>query len=167
MDLFDSEMLRLWKALNSNAVNYIMVGGVAINLHGYQRTTDDIDIWIEDTLENRKKLRKSFADCEMGDFEPLERMPFIPGWTYFNLNNGIRLDLMDKMKGLEGNLSFDECLQLASVADIEGVAVPFLHINHLLDNKKAVNRPKDQIDVIYLEKIKKLREEEDSNSNPS
>jgi hypothetical protein len=144
-----------------------MVGGVAINLHGYQRTTDDIDIWIKDTLENRKKLRKSFEDCEIGDFEPLERMPFIPGWTYFNLNNGIRLDLMDQMKGLEGNLSFDECYTLASLADIEGVTVPFLHINHLLSNKKAVNRPKDQIDVIYLEKIKKLREEEDFNSNPS
>jgi hypothetical protein len=44
------------------------------------------------------------------------------------------------------------------LADIDDVQVPVLHINHLIANKKAVNRPKDQLDVIYLEKIKQLRE---------
>ncbi len=98
MDIFDLEILRFWEALNKNEVLYLMVGGIATNLHGYQRTTEDIDIWIEDTLENRKKIRKAFDDRDMGDFEPLERMQFIPGWTYFHLNNGIRIDLMDKMR---------------------------------------------------------------------
>ena len=55
------------------------------------------------------------------------------------------------MKGLEG-YSFDECLELATIATIANLKVPFLHINHLIANKKAVNRPKDQLDVIYLEK---------------
>jgi len=68
------------------------------------------------------------------------------------------LDIMTSMKGLE-NISFSECLSLASIADLEGVGVPFLHINHLIDNKKIVNRPKDQVDVIELEKIRKIREE--------
>ena len=89
----------------------------------------------------------------------IEKMQIVQGWTNFNLNNGFRLDLMTSMKGLEG-FSFDECLNLASDAVIAEIHVPFLHINHLIANKKAVNRPKDQLDVIYLEKIKKLREEE-------
>ena len=62
------------------------------------------------------------------------------------------------MKGLE-NISFNECLSMASIADLEGVEVPFLHISHLIENKKKVNRPKDQVDVIELEKIRKIREE--------
>jgi hypothetical protein len=37
--------------------------------------------------------------------------------------------------------------------------VPVLHLNHLIANKKAVNRPKERLDVFYLEKIKELREE--------
>lgn len=74
------------------------------------------------------------------------------------MNNGVRLDVMVGVKGLE-NLSLDECLDAASIADIEGVKVPFLHINHLIASKKAANRGKDQIDVIYLEKFKKLRDE--------
>lgn len=62
------------------------------------------------------------------------------------------------MKGLE-NLNFGLCFKMASKADVEGVKIPFLHINHLIENKKAVNCPKDQIDVQELEKIKNIKEE--------
>ena len=65
------------------------------------------------------------------------------------------------MKGLD-NHSFNECLQLASIADIDGVEVPFLHINHFIANKVAVNRPKDQLDLAELEKIKELQKNRDS-----
>lgn len=156
MDVFNEELLNFWKSLQQNGVRYIMVGGVATNLHGFHRMTEDIDIWIEDSLDNRKKLRKAFNDYGMGDFEPLERMQFVPGWTYFHLNNGLRLDIMVSMKGLE-DANFEECYKLAYKATIHGVDVPFLHINHLLANKKAVNRPKDQLDVTELERIKKMQ----------
>lgn len=100
MVVFNEELLKFWRALQQNDVLYIMVGGVATNLHGYHRTTDDIDVWIKDTLGNRQNLRKD-------------------------------------------------------------VSVPFLHINHLLANKKAVNRPKDQVDVIELERIKEITKSND------
>jgi hypothetical protein len=65
---------------------------------------------------------------------------------------------MTKMVGIEA--SFAECVALATKAEIEGIPVPFLHINQLIANKKAVNRPKDQIDVAALEKIKELLREQ-------
>ena len=156
MDVFDEEILNFWKALQENSVQYILVGGYAINLHGYQRFTGDLDIWIKDSLINRQQLRKAFIACDIGDFPMLEYMQFLPGWTDFHLNNNMRLDILIDMKGLEG-YTFDECLQIASVADIENVSIPFLHINQLIENKKKVNRPKDQIDVLALEQIRKLR----------
>jgi hypothetical protein len=165
MDVFDNELLSFWKSLNTNNVKYIMVGGIATNLHGYQRATDDVDIWIKDTNDNRRNLRISFREYGMGDFDMMERMQFVPGWTYFNLNNGLRLDVMIGVKGLEG-LGFDQCFEYATIADIDDVKVPFLHINHLIESKRAANRPKDQIDVIYLEKIKKLKDEMNKHSNP-
>jgi hypothetical protein len=136
-----------------------MVGGFATNMNGYQRITTDIDVWFEDTQENRENMRLAFKDYGMGDFFMLATMQIVPGWTNFHLNNGVRLDLLVDMKGLEG-YTFDECYQMSNKADIDGIIIPFLHINHLIINKKAVNRPKDQLDVIYLEKIKKIREEE-------
>lgn len=85
-----------------------MVGGVATNFNGYQRLTDDIDVWIKDSVENRKKLRRAFQDYWNIDFFMIETMQIVPGWTNLNLSNGMRLDLMIDMKGLEG-YSFDEC----------------------------------------------------------
>ena len=155
MDVFDKEILNFWKSLQKNDVRYIMVGGFAINFHGFERYTGDLDIWIEDAKSNRENLRKAFLDCGMGEYFMLDKIQFVPGWTEFKLINGLTLDILTEMKGLE-KYTFSECLQMASVADIENVMVPFLHINQLIANKKAINRPKDQIDIIELEKIKKL-----------
>lgn len=157
MDIFDEEIVKFWKALTEFDVKYILVGGYATNLHGYQRFTGDLDIWLKDELENRKALRKAFLKCDMGDYPMIEYTPFVPGWTDFHLNNGLRLDILIDMKGLEG-YTFDECLEMASVANIDDANVPFLHINQLIENKRVVNRPKDQIDVSALEEIRKLRD---------
>lgn len=158
MDILDDELLRFWNALNNNNVRYIMVGGFAIRFHGFNRNTDDLDMWLEDTVENRMNLRKSFRELGYGDFASMETMQFVPGWTNFYIGGGIDLDIMTDMKGLE-NIAFGECLNMASIADLEGVKVPFLHINHLIENKKIVNRPKDQIDVLELEKIREIRDQ--------
>lgn len=157
MDVFDDDLLEFWLALNEAGVLYIMIGGVATNLHGFQRTTDDIDVWIKDTGVNRTNLRKALKKYSQIDYYMLETIQIIPGWTNFSLNNGFRLDLMIDVKGLEG-FGFDECLKKASIAEINDIKVPFLHINHLIESKKAANRPKDQVDLIYLEKIKNLLE---------
>ena len=156
MDVYNDSLLLFWESLNKNQVAYIMVGGFAVNMHGYMRATKDADMWIKDSLENRQNLRKAFVELGYGDYESLETMQFVPGWSEFYIGDGIVLDIMTAMKGLEG-YSFDDCLQKASVADLNGIMVPFLHLNQLLANKKAVSRPKDQLDVIELEKIKEER----------
>lgn len=56
------------------------------------------------------------------------------------------------MKGLE-ELGFNKCYNLSAIAEIDDVKIHFLNINHLISNKKAVGREKDQLDVIYLERI--------------
>ncbi|HTK21111.1 MAG TPA: hypothetical protein VL442_16425 [Mucilaginibacter sp.] len=159
MDILDDELLKFWRSLNAHHVRYIMVGGFATRFHGFNRSTDDLDLWLEESLQNRKNLRESFIELGYGDFPTLETMEFLPGWTSFYISGMIELDIMTKMKGLE-DYTFDECLNIASIAELDDIIVPFLHINQLIANKKAVNRPKDQIDVIELEKIKRLREED-------
>ena len=52
MDVFDEELLRFWKIANQHNLKYIMIGGVATNLHGYQPTTEGINLWIKDTHQN-------------------------------------------------------------------------------------------------------------------
>lgn len=102
----------------------------------------------------------------MGDFFMMERLQIVPGWTYFYLNNGVRLDLMVYLKGLE-KYGFDECYQQASIAEIHGIEIPFLNLDHLLLAKKAANRPKDQLDISYLEELRNLERGEENKSEPN
>jgi hypothetical protein len=86
----DEYILSFWATLQEFDVKYIMVGGYAVNLHGYQRFTGDMDIWIKDSVENRQALRKVFIKCNIGDYPMIETMQFVPGWTDFHLNNNER-----------------------------------------------------------------------------
>ena len=130
MDLFDDSFIEFWNQLNKHSVKYILVGGFATNLHGYQRYTGDMDLYIEDTLENRKKIREAYKVYSKIDFEGFETIQFVPGWIDFPLNNGIRLDIMTNMIGID--LSFDECLKSAKLSQLGAVRVPVLHLNHLI-----------------------------------
>lgn len=154
MDILDESLLRFWKSLKDSSVLYIMVGGFAVNMHGYPRTTNDIDIWLKDEKINRQNFGKVMKEYGYEEVS-WEDIQFVPGWSDYFIGAGLRLDIMTSMKGLE-DTDFDEALNMARVAIIENIPVPFLQINQLIANKKAVNRPKDQIDVIELEKIKKL-----------
>jgi hypothetical protein len=157
MDILDNELINFWKSLNEFNVQYIMIGGFAVNLHGFSRTTGDLDIWLKDELINRRNLGKALIQFGYNE-STFEEIDFIPGWTDFYIGSGIRLDIITTMIGLE-NTTFDEALNYATIAEIVDVQVPFLHINQLIKNKKATNRPKDIIDVIELEKIIKLQGE--------
>ncbi len=161
MDLLDESLLQFWRLMNQHAVRYIMVGGLAVNLHGYSRITADIDVWLEDTVQNRQQLglvmdNMGYKEMNMVNFQ------FVPGWSSLHIGDGIRLDIMTEMVGIE--TTFTECITMATQAEIEGIPVPFLHINQLIANKKAVNRPKDQIDVAALEKIRELLRQQQENN---
>jgi hypothetical protein len=152
MDLLDDEILDLWKALHKFDTKYILVGGFATNLHGFNRTTADMGLWIKDTPENRKSLRDVFREIGSGDIEAIESTQFIPGFTSILLHSGFEIDIMTSLKGFD-QIKFDECYKIAPIAMIEDIPVKFFNLKHLIEAKKIAGRPKDIIDVTELEKI--------------
>lgn len=153
MDILDEEILGLWKSFAKYKLQYILVGGFATNLNGFARTTADMDIWILDNPDNRKRLRLALEGIGLGDMQAVEGMEFVPGWTSISLLSGYQLDVMTHMKGLPQVL-FEECYKSSPQAEIHGIVIRFLHINHLIEAKKASGRSKDLIDVEELEKIR-------------
>jgi hypothetical protein len=158
MDIYDEGMLAIWRSFDFHKLQYIMIGGFAVNLHGFQRTTGDVDIWIKDSKENRNAFRNCLIELEYADLPQLTSLEFVPGFITFLLNSGLELDVMTWLKGFSAD-KFDNCFQYASIATINDLDVPFLHINHLIEAKKATSRPKDLIDIIELERIRDQRED--------
>jgi hypothetical protein len=147
-----AQILNIWKSFQKYNVKYVTIGGFAVNIYGYNRNTGDLDILIEDSIENRKNLRKAFVDIGIGDFESIETMQFIPGWTDFTLDFGLRLDVMTSIKGLEEK-SFDSLLSDATILMIGDTPVNFIDYKNLIIAKKATNRLKDQLDIEELGKL--------------
>ena len=150
----NSQIIDVWKCFSLNKVKYLTIGGFAVNIYGYGRNTGDIDIFIEDSIENRKNLRIALKKAGIGDFENINTMQFIPGWTDITLNFNLRLDIMTSVKGLE-NSTFEELLEKAYITEINDIPVYFLDYENLIKAKKASNRPKDILDIEELEKINK------------
>ncbi|WP_428228795.1 DUF6036 family nucleotidyltransferase [Flavobacterium sp.] len=148
----NEQIVAIWNSFFKNKVKYITIGGFAVNIYGYNRSTGDIDIYLEDTIENRINLRKALKSINLGDFETIETMQFIPGWTDFSLNYGLRLDIMTAVKGLEDK-SFSSLLEDATIVMIGETPVYFIDYDNLIIAKKASNRPKDLIDIEELDKI--------------
>lgn len=154
----NEQIIAIWNSFFENKVKYITIGGFAVNIYGYNRNTGDIDIYLEDTIENRINLRKALNSINLGDFDSIETMQFIPGWTDFSLNYGLRLDIMTTVKGLEGK-SFSSLLEDATIVMINETPVYFIDYDNLIIAKKASNRPKDILDIEELNKVNNDTEE--------
>jgi len=55
-NIFNQDFIEFLQALNDAEVKYVLVGGYAVILHGYNRSTSDLDVWVEPTEPNYNKL---------------------------------------------------------------------------------------------------------------
>jgi hypothetical protein len=67
-NIFNDDFRDFLDALNHNEVKYILVGGFSVILHGYPRTTGDMDIWVQRSSENYQKIKKAFFEFGMPVF---------------------------------------------------------------------------------------------------
>jgi hypothetical protein len=153
-DSESSEMLLLLQIFQKHNVDYLIVGGFAVNYYGYNRTTGDLDIYLRDTKENRKNLIEAIDEMGYGRYDMLMDVPIIAGYCEIMMDDGMYADLMTDIPGLDKE-NYDEYLKMGTVNMVNGFEVRFLHYNHLIENKKATNRLKDQLDVQELERINK------------
>lgn len=156
MDFAEVEIIRFFKCLNSHKVNYILVGGFAVNIHGFNRSTSDLDLWLADTVENRIPFVKALSEYGIEGAEIFNTLPFIAGYTEIVLDNGFTIDIMADLQFFKHD-KFKECYEAATEFKIaEDVTVKVVQLNTLIEEKEKSTRPKDQIDATTLKKLYRL-----------
>lgn len=147
-NIFNDDFRDFLNALNDNEVKYILVGGFSVILHGYPRTTGDMDIWVERTSENYERLKKAFFEFGMPVFDMTEdNFLHHPNWDVFSFGNPpVAIDVMIKVKGLE----FQECFQEAVIFEEDGLKIRTIHKNNLIEAKRIAGRSKDLNDLENL-----------------
>ena len=130
--------------LNSNNVEYLVIGGYAVNYYGYSRATADLDIWIAVNPENSEKTARVVR--EFG-FEEAEAQAFVKPRQVVRMGvPPVRLEILTSISGVE----FAECYDRRLEADFGGVAVHLIGLNDLRQNKLASGRLKDRLDLEQL-----------------
>lgn len=140
-----SDFLEFVEALNKNLVEFLIVGGYAVNYHGYVRSTGDFDVFIRCSTDNARRVVAALEDFGM-PHPDLEAHLAVPGKMYAFGRPPLRIDLITRVDGL----GFDEAYPSRVIEDVDGVPVPFVSLRHLRQNKLASGRLKDLADAESL-----------------
>jgi len=146
--IFNDDFREFIQALNENNVEYILVGGYAVILHGYRRVTGDLDIWVNRTKENYSNLVKAFSQFGLPVFDMTEdKFMDVDAADVFSFGKApVSIDILTKLKGVEFKEAFFHAIQF----DENGLMIRFIHLNNLIEAKKAAGRYKDLDDIEKL-----------------
>jgi len=146
-DLFNRDFQDFLEALNKAGVDYILVGGYAVILHGYVRSTADMDVWVNKTKENYEHLKKAFQLFGAPIFSEADFLQnTFDVWGIGKEPN--RIEILSRLKGVDFAEAFHQCQKVIQ----NGVEIKYLHYIHLLKAKEAAGRFKDKIDIEQLKK---------------
>ena len=148
-NIFHEDFRDFLNALNKADVRYILVGEYSVVLHGYSRTTGDMDIWMERTSENYKRIIKAFQIFGMPLFDMTESN-FLshPIWDVFTFGTPpVAIDIMVKIEGL----NFEDVFQKAVYFEDDDLKIRTINRNDLIAAKKIAGRAKDINDLENLE----------------
>jgi len=155
----------LLKALSEAQVRYVLVGGMAVQLHGYFRTTFNVDLVLAMDDENLTRF--------IGVAKQLGLVPSIPV-PIDSLRNAAQIEQWHREKGMlafalrepqtgggvvdvlvRPEVPFDQLHKNAVVGELFSQQVMIAAIDDLLTMKRCANRDKDKLDIAALEKIKR------------
>lgn len=136
-----SEFLKL---LNAHGVEYLLVGGYAVNYHGFTRSTGDLDVWVERSPSNAEALSAALLKFGFSDATP---DLFLPEEQIVRLGvPPFRIEIHTTISGV----TFSECYARRDEIEIAGQLVPLLNLEDLKRNKAASGRLKDLADLEAL-----------------
>lgn len=159
MTLFEPVLAALERA----DVRFVVVGGVAVVLHGHPRMTADLDLVIDLAAEPAGRAIAALVDLGLEPRLPVDPRTFADpdvrrAWAEErNLTVFTMLDPKDPLLDVDlfaaSPLPFDELWERATLVHLDGQTVRIASLDHLIAMKKTAGRPQDLADVAALEAL--------------
>jgi predicted nucleotidyltransferase len=163
MDSMAQRFVPVLKALNDAGVRYLVVGGVAVVLHGYLRTTGDLDLVVELSPKNLGRALDALEDSGFQPRPPVPLRAFANPETrrsWLDTKNLKVFSLWHRdLPGFEVDLFVEEPFDFDDVwgrmveVELEGTTAPIIALRDLVELKKRAGRGRDLDDVAVLEDI--------------
>ena len=152
---FEEDVYRFIQAAQKHGLAMLMVGGGAVNFHGYRRHSADVDFWINPLPENFECLLKVLQDC---DYEINELpLPVLKSEQNISINISPEQEL-ELITRFNPGKSFEECYQNSRTSEItyKGQTLNYqvLGFDELISSKVKAARAKDLLDIQELKRLK-------------
>jgi predicted nucleotidyltransferase len=161
----DLDIRAMLRSLVEAGVEFVVIGGVALWLHGYPRVTRDLDIVFAQDETNLEMLGRVLVELKAQLRGVDDHVPFVAdgqtlrGIELLTLTTSVGwLDVHRLPRGVSG---YERLRRNAEHVDLGGFSVLVASPDDLIAMKEAAGRPQDQIDVAALEAIKRLRKQLD------
>jgi hypothetical protein len=154
-DIEDEFYVEFLKAMQVHSVRYMLIGGIAINFHGVERNTSDMDIWLAPTNENRDLFYKVLLDLKYTE-EEIQNLKEEDFTGIFKCTIGEAPDTIDCLTVVHPAISFDEAEKSMLKHDVgNGLILNVVDFDYLRKMKVLTHRNKDWYDVAMLDELKK------------
>ena len=136
------------EVFNSSNVEYLVVGAYAMGNFGYTRSTHDIDLWVNKSVENAKKICAALE--EFGIPFSIEPDDFMEQDSVIQIGLApYRIDILTDIDGVD----FESAWENKVDGTILGVKTSIVSLKDLMLNKSSTNRPKDRLDMVQLKDL--------------
>lgn len=148
METLNEDFLEFIRLLENHEVDYLIIGGYAVALHGFPRYTGDIDFFVAVNPENAAKLMNVFNAFGFGEIGIVQDDFMQPN---FVVEIGREPRKIQVLTGIDG-VTFADCYSRRLVIEFQGIHLNFIGKEDLIRNKHASARSKDLIDIDELTK---------------
>ncbi|EKD47029.1 MAG: hypothetical protein ACD_66C00251G0003 [uncultured bacterium] len=147
----DERVLDVCRLLNDEGAEYLVIGGIAVQLHGVMRLTKDIDLLIPRDEKNAEKVIEALTNIGFGIARELSAEEVVK--KPFTIIGDIpRVDLIT----VANKIKYSEAVETALQAKVDGVKIPYVGLDILIQTKKT-NRHQDKSDIEDLEMVSKKK----------
>ncbi|TAJ52927.1 MAG: hypothetical protein EPO58_11045 [Chitinophagaceae bacterium] len=148
MNILNDDFRDFIQCLNKHQVEYVLVGGYAVIIRGYSRSTGDMDIWVNKTEANYVNLLAAIMEFGLPAAAVIKEQFFSNKFDVFSFGKPpYAIEIMTAVKGLDFMITYN----LSTVERIDNVIdVRVVHLNQLREAKKAAGRNKDMNDLENL-----------------
>jgi hypothetical protein len=136
----------VFRSFQQHNVKYVIIGGIASTLHGVPRATFDLDILIEATLDNAKRLLDALLDAQLATAS-LTTADDLLAHEITIFKDRVRIDVQTSTPGV----SFEDAWERRQIMDYHGHEFHVLSRDDLISSKRAAGREVDLEDVRLLE----------------
>jgi hypothetical protein len=148
---YDTRLAEVCSRLNAHQAKYVVVGAAAAQLWGHARATRDIDILIEPTVQNARRVLAALGEVGFGLANEWLAEEIVAKPVTI-LGDMPKVDILT----VAWSVHYRDAAPAAATFEVEGVAIPTASIDHLIASKRT-GRLQDAADIEVLEEIKRLR----------